>query len=214
MDARTVTDTQSYSLVIRDSIFAVLVTLPFFQGWKSRRCKMLPVQPENLPYLGVYIVDEDMRPDGDLNAGDIRFSHSLRLGFSVVIANNDPVAAELKLDASFWAIMNGVWRNDGLTNLLISGMEDNTRIEGVARGSRKHIWGNAGLNNETPIAEMQYIATVFYRSQFAPIITDDLLLINVETVPLGKDGIPPADEVQRIISKYEFTPAAQKETTP
>jgi len=202
-----VTDTQSHSLVIRDSIFAVLVTLPFFAGWKARRCKMLQVMPEHLPYLGVYITDEDMRTDGDLNAGDIRFSHTLRLSFSAVIANNDPVAAELKLDESFWAIMNGIWRNDGLTNLLHSAMADNTRIEGVARGTRKHMWGNAGLNNETPIGEMQYTASIFYRSQFAPIIIDDLLLINVETVPLGTDGtIPPADEVQRIISKYEFTP--------
>lgn len=206
------TDTQSYSLVIRDAIFATLVTLPFFQGWKPRRCKMLAVQPENLPYLGVYILDEDMRPDGDANAGDIRFAHSLRLGFSAVIANNDPVAAELKLDQSFWAIMNGIWRNDGLTNLLISGMEDNTRIEGVARGTRRHIWGNAGLNNETAIGEMQYIATVFYRSQFSPPTPDDLLVIEVETVPLGRDGeVPPADEVQRIISKYEFVPVAQQE---
>lgn len=208
----TITDDQSYSLVIRDSIFAALVTLPFFAGWKARRSKMLQVQPELLPYLGVYIVDEDMRPDGDPNAGTIRFNHSLRLGFSAVIALNDPVSAELQLDKAFWAIMNGIWRNNGITNLLYSEMPDNTRIEGVPRGTRRHVWGAAGLNNELPIGEMQYIASLFYRSSFAPVITDDLLRIDVETVPLGTDGqIPPADEVQRIISKYEFTPAARRE---
>jgi hypothetical protein len=206
--ARDITDTQSYSIVIRDSIFAALVTLPFFQGFKARRSKMLQVQPELIPYLGIYIVDEDMQPDGDANHGDIRFIHTLRLGFSVVIKNNDPVQAELVLDQAFWAIMNGIWCNDGITNLLLSGMPDNTRIEGVQRGQRKHVWGTPALNNEMAIGEMQYVASVRYRSAFAPTIPDDLLRIHVETVPLGTDGtIPPADEVQRIISEYEFTPA-------
>lgn len=208
------TDTQSYSLVIRDSIFAVLATLPFFASYKKRRCKMLKVQAQDIPYLGVYIVDEDMRPDGDANAGDIRFAHTLRLGFSAIIESNDPVQAEITLDQAFWAIMNGIWRNDGLTNLLHSQMPDNTRFEGVPRGTRKHVWGAAGLNNELPIGEMQYTASLYYRSQFSPPIIDDLLRIHQETVPLGSDGnIPPADEVQRIISEYEFTPARQ-ETTP
>ena len=36
-----------------------------------------------------------MLPDGDVNAGAIRFSHTLRIGFSVMIANNDQVVAEL-----------------------------------------------------------------------------------------------------------------------
>ncbi len=204
----SITDDQSYSIVIRDAIFAVLVTLPFFAGYKARRAKMLKVMPEYLPYLGVYIIDEVMTPDGDANAGDIRFIHMLRLGFSVIIENNDPVAAELKLDQAFWSIMNGIWRNDGITNFLHSTMPDNTRIEGVQRGVRKHVWGNTGLNNETSIGELQYEATITYRSEFAPPITDDLLRVHVETVPLGSDGtIPPAEEVARIISEYEFTPA-------
>ena len=209
---RGITDTQSYSIVLRDAMFAILVTLPFFAGFKARRTKMLKVQPENIPYLGVYIIDENMLPDGDANAGDIRFSHSLRLGFSVIIENNDPVAAELKLDQAFWAIMNGLWRNDGLTNMLHSASPDNTRFEGITRGTRKHVWGATALNNEKPLGELQYEATVFYRSQFSPPIPDDLLRIHVETVQLGSDGeIPPPEEVQRIISEYEFTPAAQKE---
>lgn len=200
---------QSYSIIIRDAIFAALVQMPFFHGWKSRRCKMLKVQPEHLPYLGVYLVDEDMRPDGDANAGDIRFSHTLRLGFSAVIAVNDPVQSELKLDQAFWQIMNGVWSNDKLTNLLRSDMDENTRFEGVPRGTRKHVWGSAGLNNELPIGEMQYVASIFYRTQFAPLIPDDLLRMHIETVPLASDGtVPDADEVKRIISEYEFTPPA------
>ena len=208
-----ITDTQSYSEVLRDVFFARVVTLPFFAGFKARRCKMLQVQPEHIPYLGVYIIDEQMAPDGDANAGCIRFIHTLRIGFSVIIENNDPLAAELKLDEAFWAIMNGVWRDQYITNMLDTwnpvagaGNPDNTRFEGVTRGMRKHVWGHAGLNNELPIGELQYDASVVYRAEYGPIITDDLLRIHVETVPLASDGtIPDADVVQRIISEYEFT---------
>jgi len=214
-----ITDTQSYSQVLRDVFFARLVTLPFFAGFKARRSKMLQIMRETIPYLGVYIVDEGMAPDGDGNAGHIKFVHTLRLGFSVIIHNNDAVAAELKLDEAFWAIMNGLWRDPYITNMLdtwnpatASGTPDNTRFEAVVRGNRKHVWGSAGLNNELPYGELQYEASVTYRSEFAPVITDDLLHIHVETVPLAKDGtVPAADVVQRIISEYEFTPAQQGE---
>jgi hypothetical protein len=201
-----ITDTQSYSQVIIDSMFYVLVQLPFFVGFKSRRSKQLPVQQPLLPYLGVYFIGEDMGPDGDINAGDIRFTHSLKIGFQVIIENNDLVASGLKLDAAFWAIMNGLWNNDYLTNMIASGMPDNTRFEGVERGSRKPMWGTIG-SGEMPIGELEYIATLRFRTNWYPTGFPDLLDIHVETVPLAPDGtVPPASEVQRIISEYEFPP--------
>jgi hypothetical protein len=210
---RGITATQSYSHVIRDSFFAALVQLPFFAGFKARRSQQLPIQEPLLPYLGVYIVSEEMPSDGDWDAGDIRFIHDLRIGCQVIIQNNDPVDAELQLDAAFWAIMNGLWTNDGLTNMLGSAMPDNTRIEGVPRGTRRHVWSSIG-SNQIPIGELEYIATVRYRSEWWPPITDDLLEIDVQTVPLAADGtVPPANEVQRIISKYEFAPLTASNLT-
>jgi hypothetical protein len=203
-----VTDTQSYSQVIRDSMFAAIVPLPFFAGFVARRSKQLPVQQPLLPYLGVYIISEEMPPDGDVNAGDIRFTHSLRIGFQVIIENNDPVAAELELDAAFWAIMNGLWSNDNLTNMIATTMPDNTRIEGVERGTRRHVWGVVG-NGEKPIGELEYMATVRYRTEWFPGGFPDLLHIHEETVPILDDyanGVPDAAIVQRIITEYEFTP--------
>jgi hypothetical protein len=207
------TATQSYSQVIRDSMFAALVQVPFFVGFKARRSKQLPIQPPLLPYLGVYIVNEEMGPDGDINAGDIRFTHSLRIGFQVIIENNDPVASELKLDAAFWAIMIGLWNNDSLTNMLVTGMPDNTRFEGVERGTRRHVWGTIG-NGETPIGELEYFATVRFRTEWFPSGFPDLLEFHVETVPLAADGtVPPAVKVQRIISQYEFAPMTASDLT-
>jgi hypothetical protein len=204
---RGITATQSYSQVIRDAMFAALVPLPFFASFKARRSKQLPIQEPILPYLGVYIIGEEMPGDGDWNAGDIRFIHDLRLGFQVIIENNDPVAAELKLDEAYWTIMNGLWANNDLTNMIESTMPDNTRIEGVPRGSRSHVWGSIGANQQ-PIGELEYIATVRYRTAWFPVITDDLDQIHVEIVPLADDGtVPDVSEVQRIIIEYEFTPA-------
>jgi hypothetical protein len=207
--AVTVTDTQSYSQVIRDALYAKVVQLPFFEGFVSRRSRQLLIQEPLLPYLGVYIIGEEMPPDGDLNAGDIRFIHSLRIGFQVIIENNDPVQSELTLDAAFWAIMNGLWTDANLTNFIESDMPDNTRIEGVERGTRRHVWGTAGSStNEKPIGELEYIASLRYRTEWYPSGFPDLLDIHVETVPLADDGtVPDASTVQRIITEYEFTPA-------
>jgi hypothetical protein len=210
-----ITDTQSYGLVIRDTLWAKTVTLPFFAGFKSRRCKQLQVVPEVLPYLGVYFMNESMTSDGDPNAGEVRFDNEMTLGFSVIIQNNDPVESETKLDQAYWAIMNGLWRDQYIMNLIdtsapvgVVALPDGIVIEGIRGGKRKHVWGNAGLNNETPIAEMSYEANILYSTSFPPIITDDLLRWHQETVPLAHDGtIPPSEEVQRIISIYEFTPA-------
>lgn len=203
----TTTNTQSYAFIIRDALFAKAVTLPFFAGYKARRSKMLVVHAEHLPYLGVYFIDEQMASDGDISAGEIRFIHTVKLGFQVFIANNDPVQADLTLDAAYWALMNGLWRDAGLTRFLTSTMPDHVNFDGISRGMRKHVWGSVALNNETPLGELQYDASIVLRCTYPPIITDDLLHIHVETVPTADDGTVPGDEVQRIIREYEFTPA-------
>lgn len=211
----------SHSIVIRDMLLAKLVAAPFFTGFTIRKSRQLQVQPQYLPYLGCYIISEEMDKDGDINTGEIRFTHHLKLGFTVAVVNNNPEACEEKLDQAFWTIMNTLWRDPYLMNFIDTraypggvGNPDNTRIEGVEKGSRRHRFGTAGLNNETPIGELQYDATVMYRAYYEPIITDDLLQIHMETVPLATDGtVPPADEVQRVISFYDFTTEEPRKET-
>jgi hypothetical protein len=216
----TATDTSvfSYSLVIRDMLLAKLVAAPFFAGFTVRKSRQLPAQSNQLPFLGVYLVSEDHDPDGDYNHGDIDLIHTLKLGFSVAVVNNDPEACEEKLDQAYWAIMNTLWRDPYLMNMIDTraypgaiGNPDNTRIEGISKGSRRHVFGTTGTTNETPIGELRYEASVKYRADYTPIITDDLLLIHTETVPLDEDGtIPPADEVQRVYADHEFEPSTMK----
>ena len=212
----TITATQSYSLVIRDIFYNAVADVPFFASFTKRRCKQFQIQPQDLPYLGVYIVGEEMVPEGDLNAGEIRFYHTLKVGFSVLIQNNDPDEAELILDQSFWAIMHRLWPDQYIMNMLdtmgyghpeVLPNPDNVRVEGIARGTRRHVWGDTKLSNELPVAEMQYDVSCVYRTNWPPVIIDQLLRIHVETVPLRQDNtIPANDEVEHIISEYEFSP--------
>ena len=210
----TITEVQSYSFVIRDMFFDRLARAPFFNTFTKRKSRALTIMTNTLPYLGVYFMNEEMGPDGDLNAGEIRFTHMLKIGFSVIVINNDPVACEAKLDEAYWTIMNTLWRDPNLTNLIDTraypggiGNPDNTRIEGVSRGVRRHVFGNTGPTNETPYGEMQYEATVKYSADYGPIIPDNLLRIHVQTAAVDADGnIPPADEVMRIITEYDFEP--------
>ena len=136
-----VTDTQSYSLVIRDVFYDAVAGDAFFANYTKRKTPMLRLQPELLPYLAVYFMDEDMVPDGDANAGAIRFSHTLQIGFSVMLANNDQVNTELMLDAAYWRIMNRLWTDQYIMNLLDTtnpntgaSNPDNVRIEGITEG--------------------------------------------------------------------------------
>lgn len=204
--------TQSSSLIIRDLMFDKVASLPFFAGFVTKKkSKAVQVQPENLPFLGVYIVDEQMDSDGDHNAGEVRFIHKLKLGYTVMAQNSDSEQLEDFLDESFWAIMDGLWKDPILMNFWLAQKSNdpsynpnNVRIEGVSKGTRKHVWGNSGVN-ETPIGEMQYEPTVIYRSNFPPEIVDELNRISVKT------GFPtngtPEDRgmIEQLSMEYDFT---------
>jgi hypothetical protein len=87
-------------------------------GWMSR-IKMIPpfntaakfglstariTQAEHIPYVGVFFVSDKFAPDGDPNHAEPRFVHSLDLGFSYIVQNNDPEQAQELLDAR-WSMM-------------------------------------------------------------------------------------------------------------
>jgi hypothetical protein len=217
----TITATQSYSHVIRNVFFDVLAGDSFFAGYTCRKNKMLVVRPEYLPYLGVYIIDETMSTDGDGNAGEIRFIHALRIGFSVMVANNDQDALELQLDAAFWRIMNRLWPDEYIMNVIDTynphtgtGNPDNTRIESIERGLRRYAWGTASFNNETPLGELQYDITCRYRTYWSPGPFDDLDTIDVVTGIKPGDTQGEMDARQQLHVQYNFGTTPNAMTTP
>jgi len=200
-----ITATQSYSWVIRNVLFDALVADQFFANYICRKTKMLPARPETLPYLGVYIIDDTQLPDGDGNAGEVRFITACRIGFSVMIANNDQVVLEAGLDAAWRRIMTRLWPDQYIMNLLDTtnphtgkNNPDNTRIESVERGMRRFVFGASMDNNETPLGELQYDITVRYREDFPPVITDELDTIDVKT------GIKPGDTPDEMAARLQL----------
>ena len=204
-----ITATQSYTWVLREVFLSTVKQLPFFQGFTIKRNRRVPIQPEDIPALGVYILDESLSPDKDTaaNAGHIAFLHTFRIGFSVVIKNNDDADSEQKLDAAWWTIMNGLWRDQYVTSFWDTwnvhdqhGNPDNTRFEGVISGARRHEFGNIGANNEFPTAELQYDCSVTYRNGYPPIITDPLNSIITQT---GM-GDQPYSNREQVLVVYDF----------
>ena len=96
----------SYAYMARDKIASKLAARTFFVNGEftlsTSRAKQ--VQPENVPFLGVYMVDETTTPDGDANVGEVRFHSVATIGISVIVQNNDASAASAKLDQAWGEI--------------------------------------------------------------------------------------------------------------
>jgi hypothetical protein len=199
----TVVEKQSFALDMRDAMFNVVTANPYFAGYNFRKTKMHPVQASLIPFLGVYLAGEVMVPDGDANAGCIRFNHTTRIGFSVVLANNDQVALELGIDAAYQQLMVSLWTDLHLMNVLFNNNPEGVGIESITRASRRPVFGNAGLNNETPMAELEFEVSCFSRSEWYPNITDVLDEISVTTAypPDGRD----TTQIEQVNVVYDFS---------
>jgi hypothetical protein len=197
-----ITTTQSYTWVLREQFIVTLA--PYFVGFTILRSNQVPIQRAQLPVLGVYLLPERMTPEENnpnANQGMITFKHNFQIGISVIIANNDPDIAEQKLDAAFWTVMNTLWPSQNLMRMTHSPNPDGVAIEGVVNGVRRMVYGAVGLNNETPVAELQYEVNCTYRSDWPPIITDTLDTIAVTVIEEGFSQ----DDTETIDVVYDFT---------
>lgn len=205
--------TQSYSFIIRNIFYDALAADPFFADYFMRKTPMVPVQREQLPFLGVYIANEDMTPDGDSNATVVRFTHMLRIGFSAIVAYSDQDVAEQTIDAIFWHIMDRLWTDANITNMVyaynyvggVAQNPDNVRIESIERGVRRHRFGPPSHNSETPIAELQYDVTCKYRTMWWPDITNTFDTLDVKTGVKSGDTQADMDQRQQEHVTYDLT---------
>jgi hypothetical protein len=152
-------------------------------GW-MQRLKLIPpfstaakfglttakiTQAEHIPYVGVFFVNERFSSDGDANHAEPRFVHSLDLGFSYLIQNNDPDTAQELLDAAHWSFMKLLHDPSWHT---FTFNEQDIVIEAITSGNHHRIYGTGGRDNETPVAEMRQEMTYTFRTYFEPIISD------------------------------------------
>lgn len=179
-------------MLARDGIMDRIKSMSFFSGFTFKRSHAFSIQPNLMPYACVYLLGEDLTPDGDADAGEPRFRSIARIGFSIIILNNDPDAAEDRMDDAYQAIFTGLLTDPTLYN------NSRFKIQGFARGNRSHYYGTA--SNETPYAELRAelhcdLGTI----DFEPRIEDMLETIHVETVH------PPGDtQNQHVFSVYDL----------
>jgi hypothetical protein len=167
------------ALLIRDAIMARLQAKSYFSTFHFSTNKSLQIQPQSIPFLGVYLIEETNLPDGDANAGEVRFRCFTRYGLSVIVQNIDADAAETQLDDAM-AVINELFKDPTLYNW--SGDYGPAQIQAYTRGGRSHVFGAIGLDNELPIAELRYdlscdLGTLYY----PPDVPDYLHTVHVKT---------------------------------
>ena len=178
----------SYSEALRDAFLATAMDLPFFASFMPRLTKALPIEPADLPILGCYLGMETMRPDGDWNAGPLAFIVNVNINWSIMIAESAKEEAERRLQKAYVALIYGLFTNAALTSFLDTtdyvtglGTRYNARFEGVMNQRAVTSWGAPFLNNETPVAELQYEQVLQYRRVFDPVLIHDLQEVHITT---------------------------------
>lgn len=177
--------TQTPALIVRDAIYDRVKAMPFFATFSFSKNKMMRVQTQDLPYCGVYLINELLLPEGDPNAGDIRLRDSARYGFSVIVVDNENEEGETTLDQAFAEITNGLLCDTTFTGF------NNRLLQGITRGERMHVYGSTALDNETPVLELQFDMTADLGTAiFKPTIVDDFNTLHVDSYPLGHADAP------------------------
>lgn len=201
-----VSDTQSYSWILLNAIFDRLSSSSFFSGFLCKRISSaLQIESDiHIPFLGIFLGEEILEPDGDLNAGDVRFINKVTIGIQIIIKNNNPSAMLAKLDQASWFVLNQLLRDNTLMNRFKTTMPDNVRLEGLPRiRFRPDIWGLTGSQNETPVGERLFWLTYQFRTEWYPTDFDELERITTTTAfPLGDPDAQ--SKTQQVKVVYEF----------
>jgi hypothetical protein len=200
---------RSYAMRVRDAIIPRLQAKAFFKDFTFRRSHALKIMPALMPYCCVYFMSEQLRPDGNANIGEIRFSSEARIGFQVIMINNDPDIMEDRLDDAHQVIFNTLLRDPTFYN---NKVEDYI-IEAFSRGSRQHFYGSTVIqNNETPYAELRAeLVCDLGAIEYEPIVEDMLETLHVETVHPPDDF---TDQNPHVISIYDMDGNITPEPAP
>ena len=191
--AGNITDTQSYSWVLLDWIFSELSAEPFFANFKIMRITSdLPTEAwSQVPFLGVYTIDEPLTPDGDYNMGNVRFTHDFTIGIQIILANNDGPKLQKDLDTAKWFVLKTLLRKDELTNRFDTDIPGAVAFNGFPRGRIQPArYGMSGAKNETPVGEQRLMLCFRFVTHWDPYGFPDLNRIDVTTGFPGPGSTP------------------------
>ena len=175
---------------IRDAMYSRLTTSAF--PWVStRKIPMPPIQIGQLPALGVYLIRENMSPDGDSNAGPPRYIVDAVIGVMVMDESSTPAVLEGSMDTLVDLIEDTIMTDYSFFNLTDSG--GNPLIDSIPNISRTYDFPKEG---ETQYIQCRLQFTVRFMVIFPPVILHELDQINVTVEPPNQPAPPtghPAD---------------------
>jgi hypothetical protein len=171
------------AFVIRDRLMSKVKAMSFFTGhnFTFTTNKSVMIQPQSIPFCGVYLIEEIGTPDGDANVAENRFRTTARYGFSVIVQNNDMEIAEQRLDDAMTAL-NDLLSDPTVYNWGGYQKTGDIAIQAFSRGSRTHAFGAIGQDNEIPIAELRFDLSCDLGVIMHPtIVTDEFRHLHLET---------------------------------
>jgi len=178
---------------IKLGIIERLQQYPFFAKFTFGENQSRQVQPEDLPYCGVYQLPEAQKADGDLNAGEPKLRSESVIGLSIILVNIESDELETALDVAFDIVMVGLLQDATFIGFAPAGLYS---IEGVSAVNRHNVFGTLGSQNELPIGELRIEITFITRYDYPPDIVDWLEHVHLETVYPSLEEAP---SVQQII---------------
>jgi hypothetical protein len=172
----------SIAYQIQQMLYDVLVNdEPYFASFYTQTTRMVQIQPEQIPYLGVYLLQDRKVPDGDAGQGMTRFKHTATIAFSVMVSCNDAARADAELDFAEERINTRIFCDPHIMNKIADNTPNHVVIDTIESSTIDRQMGNAQLDNETPLAELRYQLLVGFRDYWYPAITDDFLRYDVYT---------------------------------
>ena len=162
---------------IRNAMFVRLTTSAF--TWKStRKIPVPPIQPNQLPALGVYLIRESMGPDGDANVGPPRYIVDAVFSVNVLEEASNPDVLEGSMDALVDQVENTLLSDISFLNL--SDSNGDTIIDSIPAITRNYDFPKDG---ETQYIQCRLQFTVRFFVIFPPIITHDLITFGLTVRP-------------------------------
>ncbi len=179
-------DAATNATAVRDAVFARAEPT---SEWNLARTSDVPtLSGADLPALQVFLLSEEMSPDGDANVGVPRFVSDATIGISVVRGFDDPIVTDGDIDADVNDILNALLCDPTFVGIPPAGQTSDFEFEAVTRIKRRRLWAQLG---ETYALELRLELTFQYRCYFAPSTPNALTSVAVTVA--AYEGVMPVE---------------------
>lgn len=171
---------------IRDAIAARLEALTIDGKRRFKRVQKDPlpqIQPDDCPALVVFILTEEMTPDGDGNAINLRFVADITIGIDILRGGGKVPTLSTLVDDDADAIFAKLFTDPEFTKF-----GADAYFESVERIERKRLFPKDG---EAYFGELRLAIQFRTRVEYAITIPDDYSGADVNVRPLGNPAGDP-----------------------